>query len=225
MHKICLKQDNSDNGLIIAKYFKYFRQETNANIVRPLPFERISAKTFYLEHKYQFNKFAEICKKYSINHENFIEYFVCFLKKTEKDIDSHLLNPYTFQLYSEYLALKQKYKNIIKYVQKSAKNIADECILYGYPHSVDYFRFLIQSRKLAQYYISGKISKYFLAAIPNFPKIITKLDPISQDEFSVIYERFELYNIDLNQALKRHKIHIRNIFNYVDDMIKNINNI
>lgn len=222
MQKNSLKRANdiNDIGLLCARYFKFFSQELNQNIIHPLPFERITAKTLYLEHKYQFNKLADICTKYNINIELYIQYFVSFLKKHERDIDTHLLNTYTFQLYVEYLQSKQKQKNILKYIIKSAKNIAHECIQFGYPHSIDFFKDLIVQKKLVNYYITGKISKYFLVLIPNFPKLVSKLDSLTRDEFYSICNNYEMYQIDSNLALKKYKIHVKNIFTFTDEIIK-----
>lgn len=220
MQKLKVGNKFDERGLKAATYFKFYRQEFNPNIVRALPIERIQAKTFYLEHRYHFNKLVAVFTKYNLNVENYIEFFTTILKKSERDIDTHLLNQYTVQLFVEHLEIRHKQKKIVKYIIKSAKNIAKECIKYNYTTSIDYFRMLISKRKLVNYYISGKISKYFLVLIPNFQKIITKLDSLSKDEFRSVCNMYEKYNIDSVQALKKHKIHIRNVFTFTDEIIK-----
>ena len=59
---------------------------------------------------------------------------------------------------------------------KTAEFIASECHRLGFPSLKDWLRHVIAEGKLANYYVAGKISKHFLAAIPNLPKFVDKLD-------------------------------------------------
>lgn len=102
---------------------------------------------------------------------------------------------------------------------KSANNIADDCARLGYVTTLDYLRYLIRERKLAAYYLTGVISKYYLAAIPKFPELVSKLDQLSKDEFQLLCGKYEKYNIDIKEAMLQEKKQILSVMNYTDDLI------
>ena len=58
----------------------------------------------------------------------------------------------------------------------------------------------IKNNKLLPLFLSGKISIYFLAAMPNFKQIILKFDKATQEEFKHLYDNFERYNSEINEA-------------------------
>ena len=91
---------------------------------------------------------------------------------------------------------------------KTMKNIAAECIAGGYFTSIDLIRDLMKSNRLAAYVIAGKISIYYLAAIPNIGEVISKLDPLSRAELARLNDHFEIYHSDINKAFmqENHKL-------------------
>ena len=102
---------------------------------------------------------------------------------------------------------------------KTVDNIVADCLKLHYNSTADYIRHLISSRKLAAYYVAGKISGYFLAAIPNFKKVIDKLDSISKDELSELYDRYDKYHSDINAAFIKVKNIKVNPLKFADDAI------
>ena len=72
----------------------------------------------------------------------------------------------------------------------------------------DFFRQLIKDNKVGAYVMSGKISLYYLAAIPSFKKVIEHLDYFSKLELQSLNDHFEIYHSDVNEAFlaKKHKM-------------------
>lgn len=80
----------------------------------------------------------------------------------------------------------------------------------------EYLIDIVKNNKLLPLFLSGKISIYFLAAIPNFKQIILKFDKVTQEEFKHLYDNFERYNSEINEAC----LVVRNI---KANPIKNVN--
>jgi len=111
---------------------------------------------------------------------------------------------------------------MLKSLKKSAANIAKECVEHGYPRSIDFIKDLISAKRLAAYYMSGIISKHFFAAIPTFPKIVKKLDPISRDEFGPLCAKFEKHSIDIQEAMAQENFSYSSVFDYADLLIRRL---
>ena len=94
---------------------------------------------------------------------------------------------------------------IYGWFMKSINNIALDCIDLGFLSSKDYLREMIVQRKLAGYYLTGKISKYWFAGIPSFKKVIAFLDELSRDEFHDRFEKFDISNTEINKATMKMK--------------------
>ena len=104
---------------------------------------------------------------------------------------------------------------------KSVKNIVDECLELNIMSTKDYFRYIIKSNKLAGYFVTGKISAYYLAAIPNFRKIIDSLDLVSKAEFRRLYNRYDKYHSDINEVFLEMKNIKINPIKYTDSELFN----
>jgi flagellin-specific chaperone FliS len=86
----------------------------------------------------------------------------------------------------------------------------------------DFLRKLIREKKLAAWVISGRLSSYYLAAIPGFPKIIEKLDALSKDELQFISNRYDMYNTEVNKAVLAFERKKANPIRATDEMIEKI---
>lgn len=214
-----LKPNNQISGLKAAQYFKYYLQFKFSFITEKIELRRIAAKSFYTKHKKYFDKLVLIFNKYNLDVIKYIEFFVAHYGKLEKDISEDLLNMKSINAFVDHLKTIEKRKQIYKWFQKSVDNISNDCIALDFYSTKDYIRELISSRKLAQYYLTGKISRYWFAAIPNFKKVIVKLDKMSQDEFKDIYDRFDIYNTDINKAFLMMKSIKVNPIRYTDEII------
>ena len=204
-----LQAENSTfvDGATIAKHTKYLLQLANPYVVYKLPFERVQSKSIYLAHKKRFDALAQICSKYKIDPIAYVNYFINVLHRWEKDIDNELLSVQTFKAYGTHVQILNKHNKTYKLFMDTVRLIVADCIKFNYNSVLDYLRMLISSKKLAAYYVAGKISTYYLAAIPNFKKVIDKLDSISRDEFKELYDRYDKYHTDINEAF----LHVKNI--------------
>ena len=210
------------DGLTAATYYKYFAQDNNSRIVKKMPFERISAKTFYAKNKYVFDKAVETYQKYIIDYFKFLIY-EC--KKTEFDAQEVVLSKVYFSKFVDYLKVNSQYSKIYKWFLKSVNNIVNDCIKLGFTSTKEYMQYLILNRLLVAKYLSGEISIYYLSAIQNFKKIIPKLDNISQAEFSKILNRYDKYNLDIQETFKKYKSCRINPIQFTDKLLwKKLNN-
>lgn len=67
--------------------------------------------------------------------------------------------------------------------------------------AIDGIKDMIREKKLAPYYVTGKISKHYLAMIHSFSALVEKLDPISKGELMPISHRAEKLNDDAIEAM------------------------
>ena len=88
---------------------------------------------------------------------------------------------------------------------KSVNNIVEECVDNNWFTTKDFLRNLIDQKKLGNWYVSGKISKYYLAAIPNFWKIVPQLDHFSKIELDQVASRYDIYNREINETFLKLK--------------------
>ena len=207
------------NGFTAAVYYKYFAQDINPYIERRQPIEKIAARGFYQKNKKAFDKFVKIYQKYSIDILKYFKFLIYECRKTEKDAAEVLLSQVYLSKFIDYLKVNNQYYRIYKYFLKSAENIANDCVKLGFMSTKEYIRHLIATRMLATKYVAGEISIYYLSAIQNFKKIILKLDPISQAEFSKILNRYDKYNSDVQDAFKIYKSCRINPIKFTDELI------
>ena len=200
-----LERSTAIDGIQLAVLIKYTAQFHNPYIVKRLPIDRISAQTLYKTNKKLLDKMAEVLTKYKIDATSYVNFFFDVLKKHTKDLQTSFASIITIRQYLEHMAIKESRAKIYKYFMKSVNNAADECINRGYNDVIDFIRHIVKNRKVSAYLVSGKLSIYWFAAIKGFKKVIEKMDPISRDEFSKLYNRFDKYSEDINQAMMQMK--------------------
>lgn len=181
----------------IAQFLKYKLQYKNSKIENAIPLPMIKAKAFQQKYHTQINKLIKIVQ----NFENFdvykyLSFFVDNIYKNDCDIKT-LVSTYNFTQYKNYLEYLEKQERIYGYFMKSVNNIVNDCKQLQIFSAKDYLRYLIQNKKLSQYYVSGRISCYFFAAIPKFKMLIDKLDPLTRSDFSELYNMYEMYNAEI----------------------------
>ena len=187
------------NGECIAKIFKYYWHLQNPRIKQCPPLKLISGKVLYELHPTEFDKFAEISQKNNFDVESYIKYCVkCGI--TQKLVLVAISSTTMLDKYKAHIARISKKKKIYQWFMKSVKNIVVDCLKFGCYTTKEYLRLLIKSNKLANYIISGKISIYYFAAIPNFDRVIEKLDHFSKKELSMLHDHFEIYHSEINKA-------------------------
>lgn len=195
------EKNETINGIQLAALVKYTAQFHNPYIVKPLPIQKISPITLYNKNKRLFDKMAEVLSKYNIDAMSYVNFYFDVLKKHTKDLQTSFASITTMRQYLEHIVIKESRAKVYKYFMKSVNNAADECIKRGYNNVIDFIRHIVKNHKVSAYLVSGKLSIYWFAAIKGFKKVIEKMDPISRDEFSRLYDRFDKYSEDINQAM------------------------
>ena len=207
------------NGYSVAQLFLYHRRLLNPYIKHYLPLKLVSAKKLYAKYQNEFDAFAERANKNSFDVESYIKYCVDENRLTESSIDICITNPVMLKKYEEHLQLVLRRKKIYAWFIKSAKNIASYCIDMGFFSSKDFIRYMIDNEKVGPLVISGKISPYYLAAFPNFGKIISKLDYFSKNELSFLEKHFDIYHSDINDAFLYVKNKMANAIDVTDEIL------
>lgn len=206
-------------GLEAATWFKYFHL-WNIQKVRPsIQLNRIAAKGLYNQHKKQFDKLVQVFEKYNLDLIKYLKFYALTLGHNTYDLKTTLTSAAVFSKFVEHIQIEQQYTKIYNWYMKTVENIAEDCKRLNIQSTTEYVRYLISNKKLVNYYVCGKISQYWLASIPNFKKIIEKLDNISKDEFSIIYHRFDKLQSDVYEALKKHMTTRRSTIQITDDAI------
>ena len=213
------EQSQKIDGLLVAKTVKYWMHLQNPYASTEVPINHIQAKSLYDKHRVVFDNAAKFFSRWHIDPLKYSKFYVCKLGKNIKEFDASYLSQQTFNFFVEDLQIAEQQHKIYKSFVKTANFIADQCIDIGFPTVKEWIRNAIVERKLANYYVAGNVSKHFLAAIPNFPKILPKLDPISRDELKVIADRFDLYNTEVNEAFLTVKKCKLNPIEFVDNLI------
>lgn len=181
----------------IAQFLKYKLQYKNAKIENAIPLPMIKAKAFQQKYHAQINKLIKIVQSFeNFDVYKYLSFFVDNIYKNDCDIKT-LVSTYNFTQYKNYLEYLEKQERIYGYFMKSVNNIVNDCKQLQIFSAKDYLRYLIQNKKLSQYYVSGRISCYFFAAIPKFKMLIDKLDPLTRSDFSELYNMYEMYNAEI----------------------------
>jgi len=198
-----VEEDQKYNPETLARYYKYFKQQMIASVVFPLSFSKIPIKTCYNNFKKYFDKLSSVCKKYKIDPEKYIEFCVTEVGIREPDELTRMDNVVK---YAHNLLILEQYKKIYEYYMKSAEYVADECIKRNITPA-QFIKELIIDKKLAYAYMSGCLSKYYLATFSKLDKICEHLDQNSRDELSIILDVREKLNQDVQETFMKFKSH------------------
>lgn len=196
------------DGELAAKTFKYYRGWQNPYKHTITPMKLVSGKKLYKEHKEAFDTFAALAKKNKFDIDKYFKFCVIDRGVNEKQVEMCLSSTVMLDEFSNHIRKQNKLKRIYKWFMMSVKNIVDECLETHTYTTKDFLRELIASDRIGIYIASGKISVYYLAAIPSFSKVISHLDYFSKLELQLLSEHFEIYHSEVNEAflLKKHKM-------------------
>ena len=207
------------SGRDVARYFLFLEREKDLNFGNVL-FKNISAKRLYSDHSKIFEKFFNVSEKYKIDRKKYISFFTLHLHKTEKSIDSEFLNVNTLNQYCDYLKINQQYNKIYKYFNRSIKNIVNECKELGISDVRQYIKLLVVKNKLAEKFISGIISQYFIASIGNIDKLVGKMNEMNQLTLKKVLDRREKLSKDLQDAFFHFKQKQVNVIEYANQQLE-----
>lgn len=196
------------DGEKAAKIFKYYRGWQNPYKTTITPLKLVSGKRLYKEHKEDLDRFAALAKKNNFDIDSYFKFCVIDCGIKESCIDACLSSTTMINEFCNHVKKQKKLEDIYKWFMMSVKSIVDECIKTQTYTTKDYLRHLIDSNKIGPYVAAGKISVYYLAAIPSFNKIISKLDYFSRLELQLLEDHFEIYHSEVNEAFlaKRKKM-------------------
>lgn len=204
----------------VAQYFKYCMQFNNPAIIIKQDFHRVFSKSFYYKYKSQFDVLVKLFSKHKLNAIDYIDFFINEYHKNINDIKTLLVSSQAIHAYMNSIEIKRQKQKIFTWIQKSIDNIVNDCIEQNCHSVKDYVIDLIRTHKIANYYLTGRISKYWFSAIPNFKKIIKRLDSISQDEFRDIYDKCDIYCKDANDAYYMANHHHLNPIKAADECLR-----
>ena len=206
------------DGMQAARAFKFYAQFNRRAIAFPLKYERLNAIGVYRSGKSIFDSLVKVFDKHLLDVGKYIKYVV---KKNNLLDDDYwrLLDMKLIRQYAEDISTSTQRKHVYKLLVKSANFVAKYCVDNQLLTAVDGIKDMIHKKKLAVYYATGKVSKYYLALIRNFPAIVEKLDTISKDELSSVVNHYEKLNDDALSAMAYVKGFVFKIINLTDEMI------
>ena len=178
------------SGQDVAKYLVYFHKSADKRRTREINIANVSGAVLYKKHKKVLDKLFAVQEKYGLDLVRYSKFFIDRFNYTDENIEK-ITDPQYIMWYAEMLKTNAKHQKIYSYVMKSVENIVNDCVDLHYSSVKEYFRHLVTENQLAQKYVSGKISGYYLAGIKNLKKIVKKMDSLSQDTLREIVENQE----------------------------------
>ena len=154
-----------------------------------------------------FDRFAAAASKNNFDVCSYMKFCVQVCGIDESSIGKSILSSAVLSRYAEHMKERLRLRHIYKWFMKSVKFIAETCVEEDYFTAKDYLRMLIDTHQIGACIMSGKISLYFFAAIPNFNRAISHLDYFSRLELVPLAEHFDIYHSDVNKAYMQ----IRNV--------------
>ena len=209
-------EPNCNDPETMVRVIKYYSQEFVKG-KKNTPFKLIRCKGEYVKNKKKYDQLFNLCEKYKIKTLDYIKFSI--LMNGTKTVDT-MLSVQSFLQYANYKKRKSRYAKIYKYYMKSANNVVDMCIKNGYTDTIDCLRHLIQENRLGYEYLSGRLSKYYLASIQNFKKIYEKLDRQSKEELCIIHDVADELNKYVQDTFKEFRnMHVHTI-SFTDKLLK-----
>ena len=198
MSKDVKTEINIANSIDIARYYDFYRRFLKSDSERLPTFANFSGKRTYNKAKEDFDKLFSVYKQNNFDILAYIRYVLANGISLDNIANSKVVFNYAMSLKNN-----QNNKKIYGYFMKSVDNIVSECHRMNFNKTVDYFKYVIKSNSLANLYLSGKISGYYLANIPLLDKIVSKLDPISKASMNYLLSQQEKINNDLQIAFSQ----------------------
>ena len=197
-------QFNIKSGKDVARYAIYFSRNQRQNGSISVNIANISGIGVYKKHKAVCDRCFEIQQKYGIDLVKYLNFFLSRYKLTDENMEK-IADASNFMWYAEDLQISVKREKVYGYVLKSVNNIVNDCIEQDFISVKEYLKHLIEKNKLAEKYLSGKISRYYLAGIKNLRKLVAKMDVINQDTLREIVDQQEQLLSDVQDAFMQMK--------------------
>ena len=204
------------NGRDIARYLIYFSKTKDSS--KEINIVNISGVTLYRRHRDMFDRLFRIQEKYDFDLVRYCKFFVSRFNFTDENIKK-ISDPQYILWYAEMLKTNAKYQRIYSYVEKSVDNIVEDCVKLHYSSVKEYLRHLIVENLLGQKFLSGQISRYYLAGIKNLKQIVRKMDNLNRDTLREVVESQESLLSELQDAflyIRRNRV---SIISYTDEKL------
>ena len=211
-----------EDGYSAARAYKYYCQFSNSKISYTIPERRVAARALYKHHKDAFDRCIAFFLKCGLDVRKFIKFMANDVRLHDSEIDSKFMSKWSLNRFAEMLASDENNIKVYNWYMKSVKMLAAACLDSECVSAVDFIRKLIREKKLASWVVCGKISAYYLAAIPDFPNIVQRLDSISRDELSFISNRYDMYNTAVNKATLAFENRRANPIRSTDEMVEKL---
>ena len=205
-------------GQDIAKYLVYFAKLKNHRVTKEINIVNISGTTLYRKHKRALDKLYKVQEKYQIDLVRYIKFFLEKYNYTDDNIDK-IAEVRNLMWYAEELSIRSKHDKVYGYVLKSVKNAVDDCIKLGFQSTRSYLRYLIENNMLAEKYLSGELSQYYIAGIRNLKKIVWKMDRMNQETLKEIVDNQDKIISDTQDAFVSLKNIRISIIKFTDDKL------
>lgn len=185
-----------EQRLLLAKLFKYLAQWNNPYVRYREKFDDISFKSYYRTHKDAIDRLYSVLAKYRIDAPTFLRFA---LKQTTIYTPELVLRPGLFLEYARRKEERNRFEKIYSYFRKSVDNVAKTCLERDMT-AKEFVRELIVKNRLAYEFVSGRVSKYFIASMQNFKQIYRLLDEMNKSELRIIYNAADELNAMLQDA-------------------------
>lgn len=192
----------------------------NPRVIYAVPERRMAARAMYKSHSDTFNKLVSFFSSNKLDIRKYLRFMATDIRLHNDEIDEKLMSKWGLNLFAERLASEENNAKIYRWYSKSIKTIAETCLGSECASTADFLRKLIREKKLAPWVVAGRISAYYLAAIPDFPKVVSRLDQISRDELAFISSRYDMYNTEVNKAVLAFERRKANPIRATDEMIE-----
>lgn len=188
------------DGYAAARAYKFYRQLANPRLARLVPESRVSARGVYAANKAAFDGVAAFFAKAGLDARKYIRFMAVDMNVRAADAGSKLASKWGLNMFAGRLAEEENRKKVYAWYRKSVDAVAEACLDSDCAGAADFLRRLIREGKLAAWVAGGRVSAYYLAAVPGFRKAAERLDPIGRAELAFISDRYDVYNTAANDA-------------------------
>lgn len=180
----------------LARTYKYHLQFIDSRVAYPLPMSRVRYETMYRSNRECFEKLLRIFDKYGVHADDFMSFSTRTLKIRKP---SQLLDAKVFLVYAKEKTRRTSLRKIYSSYRGTVMRMAETCLGNG-ETAREHVAGIFSSNRVAYEYVAGVVSRYFLAAIPDFKTMYERLDGLNADELRIIYNAADELDAMLQEA-------------------------
>jgi hypothetical protein len=188
-----MSKEDDIPGEALARVFKYYLQFQKQGVVtRPIPAEKIRARGLYEKGKPHWDKVAAVFSKHGLDPAKYVKFLVEQLRFTDRTDPASVSDPASLRKFQAYVQYEKKRDGAYEQYNKTVRWLAAKC-LENRKRGSECLSGVLKSGNLAQLYVCGIMSKYFLAAIPGFGQAVDKLDHFARNELWDFKGKYDIY--------------------------------